>query len=95
MLTFGLIAFAAAFAQFVAGQAVNPPPDTPKCLLTCAAASCPTPQQVDCVCVTEITNITTCVLHSCNAADQQTAVQVAAQICGTSLPIHSNVHRER
>ena len=81
MLSFGLVALAA-LAQLVSGQTVQPPANTPQCLLTCSAKSCPT-SQLDCICVTELSAITSCVLSTCDTADQTTAAQIAAQICGT------------
>jgi len=83
MLASALLALATV-AQIVAGQTVTPPANTPACLLTCASQFCPD-SSIQCLCVTELSNVTACATTSCPPADLTTAAQIASQICGTSL----------
>lgn len=69
---------------YVASQAAPSASGVPPCLLSCSQASCPT-NDLTCLCVTQISAITVCVLSNCSAADQQTAAGLAAQECGISL----------
>jgi hypothetical protein len=68
----------------VASQAAPTPSGVPACLLSCSQASCPT-NDLTCLCVTEISAITVCVLSNCSASDQAAAASIAAQECGMSI----------
>jgi len=79
---FSLLFVTAATAfQFVSAQTVTPPAGTPPCLLACAMVSCPT-SDLTCICVDQISAITSCVLANCSTTDQATAAQDATVICG-------------
>jgi len=84
MLTL-VVLFFATFAQFVLGQVVSPPPNTPPCLITCGLQYCPT-GEMQCECVDQVSNITICVLANCSSSDVTLAGQIASQICGRSSP---------
>lgn len=80
MLASALIALAVV-SQLVSGQTAVPPPNTPACLLTCAAQSCPD-SSLQCLCVDQLSAVTACATASCPPADLTTAAEIATQICG-------------
>ena len=70
-------------ASAVLGQSSTPSTaGIPQCLVTCTQASCSL-TDLQCICITNISAITACVLSSCDAADQATAATLAGQECGT------------
>src|SRR5436305_7207228 len=74
-------------AGAVAAQATTATPNTagiPQCLLTCTQNSCAL-TDLQCICVTHLTDITACALSSCSQADLASASTIAAQQCGMYL----------
>lgn len=78
-----LIALLAVVGGVVA-QTSSATPNTagiPQCLLTCSQQSCPDLTDLQCICVTKLTEITACALQSCSQADLASASTIAAQQC--------------
>jgi len=88
MIAKGLVALLTVVSAVAAQTtAAAPAPNTagiPQCLLTCTQASCAL-TDIECICVTKLTEITSCALSSCSQADLSTASTIAAQQCGTYL----------
>ena len=54
----------------------------PACVLTCAEQFCANLADLQCLCNDQVSEITSCVLTSCDTADQATAAQLQVQECG-------------
>jgi hypothetical protein len=84
MIATGLVALLSIASAVVAQStaAAGSPPNIPACLLTCTQKSCPT-SDLTCICITHLTDITSCALASCSQADLALASTLAADQCGT------------
>jgi hypothetical protein len=84
MFVYALV-IVAAIAQAALAQVLMPPPGTPQCLITCSGQYCPTAEE-ECICVTQIQNITLCILSGCTGADLTAAESLAPQLCRKIRP---------
>lgn len=75
-----IIALVSIVATTVVAQTVAIPPGTPACLISCLTANCPT-LDFNCICVTEINEITTCATNNCSASTLGAAATVGQEIC--------------
>jgi CFEM domain len=67
-------------------QSVAPPPGTPQCAISCSNEFCPT-SDLTCICVTELSPITSCILANCTGSDLTAAENLGPQLCGKKTAI--------